>query len=130
MRTLGYPWHAVNEGLARAVFASYGQPTGGPVTQTGSLTNGATANAPSASPGYIQAGNGTFSIQLSGPAGTDFDLYLYKYSGSAWTKVASSEGSTSTESINYAGTAGYYYVQVKSYSGSGNYSVTYLFPPQ
>lgn len=130
MRTLGYPWHAVNEGLARAVFASYGQPTGGPVTQTGSLTNGATVNAPSASPGYIQAGSGTFSIQLSGPAGTDFDLYLYKYSGSAWTKVASSEGSTSTESINYAGTAGYYYVQVKSYSGSGNYSVTYLFPPQ
>jgi len=130
MRTLGYPWHAVNEGLARAVFASYGQPTGGPVTQTGSLTNGATANAPSASPGYIQTGSGTFSIQLSGPAGTDFDLYLYKYSGSAWTKVASSEGSASTEAINYAGTAGYYYVQVKSYAGSGNYSVTYLFPPQ
>jgi len=130
MRTLGYPWHAVNEGLARAVFASYGQPTGGPVTQTGSLTNGATANAPSASPGYIQTGSGTFSIQLSGPAGTDFDLYLYKYSGSAWTKVASSEGRASTEAINYAGTAGYYYVQVKSYAGSGNYSVTYLFPPQ
>ncbi|MFZ6712879.1 M64 family metallopeptidase [Undibacterium sp. TC9W] len=130
MRTLGYPWHAVNEGLARTVFASYTPAPGGAVTQTGSLTNGATANAPSASPGYVQAGNGTYSIQLSGPAGTDFDLYLYKYSGSAWTKVASSEGSTSTESINYAGTAGYYYVQVKSYAGSGNYTVTYSFPPK
>ncbi|MFZ6778828.1 M64 family metallopeptidase [Undibacterium sp. Ji83W] len=130
MRTLGYPWHAVNEGLARTVFASYAPVTGGPVTQTGSLTNGATANAPSASPGYIQAGNGTYSVQLNGPAGTDFDLYLYKYSGSAWVKVASSEGSASTESISYAGAAGYYYVQVKSYSGVGNYTVTYTFPPK
>ncbi|MFZ6875697.1 M64 family metallopeptidase [Undibacterium sp. Di27W] len=130
MRTLGYPWHAVNEGLARAVFASYTPTPGGGITQTGSLTNGATANAPSASPGYIQAGSGTFSLQLSGPAGTDFDLYLYKYSGSAWTKVASSEGSTSTEAINYTGTAGYYYAQVKSYSGSGIYTLTYSFPPK
>ncbi|MCH8621753.1 M64 family metallopeptidase [Undibacterium sp. TS12] len=130
MRTLGYPWHAVNEGLARTVFASYAPSPGGQITQTGSLVSGATANAPSASPGYVQAGNGTYSIQLTGPAGTDFDLYLYKYSGSAWTKVASSEGSTSTEAINYAGTAGYYYVQVKSYSGSGNYTVTYSFPPK
>ncbi|MBI3728705.1 MAG: pre-peptidase C-terminal domain-containing protein [Burkholderiales bacterium] len=130
MRTLGYPWHAVNEGLAKTVFASYTPTPGGAITQTGSLTNGATANAPSATPGYVQAGNGTYSVQLSGPAGTDFDLYLYKYSGSAWVKVAASEGNSSTESINYAGTAGYYYVQVKSYSGSGNYTVTYSFPPK
>ncbi|BBB62353.1 hypothetical protein UNDKW_4080 [Undibacterium sp. KW1] len=64
-----------------------------------------------------KAGNGSYSIQLSGPPGTDFDLYLYKYSGSAWAKVASSEGSTSTESVSYAGAAGYYYVQVESYAG-------------
>jgi len=126
MRTLGYPWHAVNEGAVKKVFAKY---TGsGSVTQTGTLANGGSAIAPSASPGWVQAGAGTFSLQLSGPSGADFDLFLYKWSGSAWTKVAASEGNTSSESISYNGTAGYYYAQVKSYSGSGNYSLTYAFP--
>jgi hypothetical protein len=126
MRTLGYPWHAVNEGAVKKVFAKY---TGsGSVTQTGTLANGGSAIAPSASPGWVQAGAGTFSLQLSGPSGADFDLFLYKWSGSAWTKVASSEGNTSSESISYNGTAGYYYAQVKSYSGSGSYSLTYAFP--
>ncbi|WP_426167629.1 M64 family metallopeptidase [Pseudoduganella sp. R-31] len=126
MRTLGYPWHAVNEGAVKKVFAKY---TGsGSVTQTGTLANGGSAIAPSASPGWVQAGAGAFSLQLSGPSGADFDLFLYKWSGSAWTKVASSEGNTSSESISYNGTAGYYYAQVKSYSGSGNYSLTYAFP--
>jgi hypothetical protein len=126
MRTLGYPWHAVNEGAVQKVFAKY---TGnGGVTQTGTLTSGGSAIAPSASPGYVQAGAGTFSLQLSGPAGTDFELYLFKWSGSAWTKVAASEGSTSSESISYNGTAGYYYAQVKSYSGSGTYTLNYKFP--
>lgn len=126
MRTLGYPWHAVNEGAVKKVFAKY---TGsGSVTQTGTLANGGSAIAPSASPGWVQAGAGTFSLQLSGPSGADFDLFLYKWSGSAWTKAAASEGNTSSESISYNGTAGYYYAQVKSYSGSGNYSLTYAFP--
>ena len=126
MRTLGYPWHAVNEGAVQKVFAKY---TGaGSVTQTGTLANGGSAIAPSASPGWVQAGAGTFSLKLSGPSGADFDLFLFKWSGSAWTKVAASEGNTSSESISYNGTAGYYYAQVKSYSGSGNYSLTYAFP--
>ena len=38
--------------------------------------------------------------------GTDFDLYLQKWSGSSWATVARSEGSNSTESITYTGTAG------------------------
>ncbi len=128
MRTLGYPWHAVNEGAAQKAFAKYTGGSSGGVTQTGSLANGGSANAPSAAPGYVQAGAGTFSLQLSGPAGSDFDLYLYKWSGSAWSKVASSEGSTSSETISYDGAAAYYYAQVKSYSGSGTYSLTYKFP--
>lgn len=126
MRTLGYPWHAVNEGAARSVFAKYGAATG--VTQTGTLASGASAYAPSAAPGYVQAGAGTVTLQLTGPAGTDFDLSLFKYSGSAWVKVASSEGPGSSESISYNGAAGYYYALVKSYSGSGAYSLAYNFP--
>ena len=130
MRTLGYPWHAVNEGLAAKVFAKYRIPTTSTVTQSGILAAGASAYAPSAAPGYIQAGSGNFILNLLGPASSDFDLTLYKYVGSAWTKVASSEGSTSTEAINYAGTAGYYYAEVKSYSGSGVYTLKYSFPPK
>ncbi|WP_374586091.1 M64 family metallopeptidase [Pseudoduganella sp.] len=126
MRTLGQPWHAVNEGAVKKVFAKY---TGsGGVTQTGTLASGGTAYAPSASPGYVSAGAGTFALQLGGPANADFDLYLYKWTNNAWTKVAASEGNTSSETISYNGTAGYYYAQVKSYSGSGSYTLTYAFP--
>lgn len=126
MRTLGYPWHAVNERLVKNVFAKYS--TSG-LSQTGTLgATGASAYVPNTTPGYVSAGNGTISGKLSGAAGTDFELFLFKWSGSAWTKVASSAGPTSTESINYAATAGYYYFEVKSYSGSGSYTVQYSFP--
>lgn len=128
MRTLGYPWHAVNERLARNVFAKYTAVTGGGVTQTGTLSSGGVAYVPSASPGYVQAASGTITVKLTGATGTDFDLSLYKSVNGAWAKVATSNGPSSTESISYAGTAGYYYIAVKSYSGSGAYSVTYNFP--
>ena len=125
MRTLGYPWHAVNEGLAKTVFGKYTA-----VTQTGTLSSGGIAYVPNTSPGYIQAGNGTFNVQLTGPAGADFDLSLYKSLSTGWSKVAVSQGNTSSESINYVGTAGYYYIEVKSYSGSGSYTVKYSVPPK
>ncbi|MBX3712531.1 MAG: S8 family serine peptidase [Lysobacter sp.] len=96
-------------------------------TQTGTLGNGGSATVPSAQ-GYVLGGNGTYQARLTGPSNADFDLYLYKWNGSSWTVVARSEGATSTESINYNGTAGYYALQVRSYSGSGSYSVQYLFP--
>lgn len=129
MRTLGYPWHAVNERLVKAVFSKYGgTTTGSGVTQTGTLAAGATVKVPNASPNYVQAGAGTFSMSLTGPTGSNFDLALYRWNGSTWTKVASSAGTTSTESINYSGTAGYYYGEVKATSGSGAYTVKYSFP--
>lgn len=130
MRTLGYPWHAVNERVARAVFARYAgtPPTG--TTQTGTLASGGSARAPTASPGYVQAGAGAITGQLTGPAGTDFDLFLYKWNGSAWGQVAKSDGSSSSESISYNGSAGYYYFEIKSYSGAGNYTLQYRFPQQ
>jgi len=125
MRTLGYPWHAVNERLVKNVFSRYA-PAG--LTQTGTLAAGASAYVPGATPGYVSAAAGTLTAQLSGAAGTDFDLFLYKWSGSAWTRVAASDGPSSTETTSYAGTAGYYYFEVKSYAGSGAYSVNYGFP--
>ncbi|MBC3872489.1 hypothetical protein H8K55_02725 [Undibacterium sp. LX15W] len=133
MRTLGNPWHAVNTRLANAVFAKYnGSGTSTEVTQTGSIALGATVSVPNVSPNYVQAGNGTYVVKLTGPAGTDFDLFLYKWNGttSKWDQVAKADGNTSTETISYNGTAGYYYASVKAYSGSGTYTVKYTFPPK
>jgi aqualysin 1 len=58
---------------------------------------------------------------LEGPAGTDFDLYLWKWNGWTWVTVARSITPTSTEHVNYWGTSGYYVWRIHSYSGSGPY---------
>ena len=72
---------------------------------------------------YYYAGSGTHSGVLDGPSGTDFDLELYRWNGSGWSRVARSISSTSHEEINYSGTTGYYYWKVLSYSGSGSYTL-------
>ena len=61
---------------------------------------------------YYQSVAGTHRGVLAGPAGTDFDLALYRWSGFSWTRVAVSESATSNETINYNGTAGYYYWRI------------------
>ena len=108
-------------------FTGTGSSTGNWQTQSGSLASGGSATVPS-SPGYVQGGNGTYQATLSGPSTADFDLYLFKWNGASWAQVAKSDGSTSSESISYNGTAGYYALQVRSYSGSGTYTARYLFP--
>ena len=60
---------------------------------------------------------------LTGPGGTDFDLYLQKQSGSTWTTVASGSGYTSSEKVTYNGTAGSYRWRVYSYRGSGGFTL-------
>jgi len=71
---------------------------------------------------YFRSVSGTHRGWLSGPAGTDFDLYLQKWNGFLWVTVAASESVTSEEQIAYAGTSGYYRWIVNSFSGSGSYS--------
>ena len=71
---------------------------------------------------------GAHKVCLTGPAGTDFDIYLDKWNGSGWTQVGLSEGATSSETINYSGTAGYYRYRVVNYSGVGAYTMTYSKP--
>ena len=70
---------------------------------------------------YYYSNAGTHNGWLEGPAGTDFDLYLYKWTGWYWSSVASSTSASSSESISYNGSAGYYYWRISSYSGSGGY---------
>jgi serine protease len=77
---------------------------------------------------YYSSVSGTHRGWLSGPTGTDFDLYLQKWNGFYWATVARSEGVTSEEQIAYSGTAGYYRWRVYSYAGSGSYTF-YLQKP-
>ena len=71
---------------------------------------------------FFTANAGTHRGCLRGPSGTDFDVALYRWSGIAWTRVASGTGTTSNEDVTYSGTSGYYYWRVYSYSGAGSYA--------
>jgi serine protease len=86
---------------------------------TGSLASRASAAVPSTS-GFAAAA-GLHSGRLTGPSAADFDLYLQRLSGSSWVAAASAEGTTSTESIDFNGTAATYRWLVYAYSGSGAY---------
>jgi serine protease len=69
---------------------------------------------------WYQTGSGTHRGWLVGPTNADFDLELYRWTGS-WTLVAQSTSSNSEEFIEYNGASGYYYWRIRSFSGSGSY---------
>lgn len=98
-------------------------PTCGGGTYTGTLSGAGDYEIKPNGTYYQSTSSGVHSATLTGPAGTDFDLRLYRWNGFSWSNVASSLGTTSSESISYNGTAGYYYWRVNSYSGSGSYSL-------
>ncbi|MEZ4383468.1 MAG: M4 family metallopeptidase [Nannocystaceae bacterium] len=77
---------------------------------------------------YYSKKSGTHKGCMTGPASADFDLYLWKWSGNSWSVVAKSESPTSSESISYSGTPGYYVWRAYSYSGSGSYNVGLTTP--
>lgn len=91
-------------------------------TYSGSVSSRASSYQPGTG-GFSYAG-GTLKGTLSAASGTDFDLYLQKWNGSAWADVAASEGASSSESITYAATQGTYRWEVYAYSGSGAYTLT------
>jgi hypothetical protein len=70
---------------------------------------------------WFYAGAGWHQGCVAGPSGTDFDLYLERWDGSAWVTVAWGMSTFSRETISYNGAAGYYIWKVVSYSGSGSY---------
>lgn len=91
--------------------------------EQGSLSgSGSYRDHPGSTGYYYSSGSGTHRGCLSGPSGTDFDLVLAKWNGWNWVQVAISQSSTSSESITYTGTSGYYKWRVRSYSGSGSYT--------
>ena len=96
-------------------------------TFTGTLTGTGDADLqPDGS--YFWAATGTHRGCISGPASADFDLALYRWNGVEWSRVAVSEGVTSTENLSYNGSAGYYYWRIYSYSGWGTYWLTIQRP--
>lgn len=98
-------------------------PATGSTTYTGTLSASKANSYQPGSTGFSYAG-GTLKGVLSGPSGTDFDLYLQKLSGTTWSNVASSLGTTSSETVNYAAASGTYRWRVYSYSGTGSYTLT------
>ena len=74
------------------------------------------------SAGYTVSRSGTHRGCLTGPAAANFDLELYKRVWFWWSRVAVSQGSTSTESIDYNGTSGTYYWRVVSANGGGAFT--------
>jgi Astacin (Peptidase family M12A)/Bacterial pre-peptidase C-terminal domain len=66
---------------------------------------------------------GTVMGKLTGPANTDFDLFLQQSNAGTWTTVADSQSYTSSETITYSAKAGTYRWQVYSYGGVGSYTL-------
>ena len=62
--------------------------------------------------------------QLKGPEGADFDLVLEKRRWFWWSEVASSNGNTSSEEINYSANGGTYRWVVRSSRGAGEFTLT------
>jgi serine protease len=88
---------------------------------TGTLNGaGATSYQPNGT-WYLSSVSGTHRAWLRGPASTNFDLYLYRWSGTQWTIVARAEGTTSEEAISYNGNPGYYVFAVYARQGAGQY---------
>ncbi|MBW4718339.1 S1 family peptidase [Saccharothrix obliqua] len=98
-----------------------GNPPACGTAATGDVTSGGSTVQPAA--GYFDAGAGAHKGCLRGPAGADFDLYLQKQSGTSWRTVASGTGPDATETVSYNGTAGRYRWLVRSYSGSGRFTL-------
>ncbi len=73
---------------------------------------------------YYHAENaGQHQAILAGPSDADFDLFLYRWDGGQWQRIAASESASSNETITIDGAPGYYIWQVKSYSGAGAYTL-------
>ncbi|MEV6522300.1 S1 family peptidase [Longispora sp. NPDC051575] len=102
--------------------------TGYQSSYSGSLTGTTTSQFQPNGTYYQTTVSGTHKACLRGPAGADFDLFLQKWNGSAWTTVATSNGSTSEESVTYTGAAGYYVYKVVADSGTGSYTLAVTKP--
>ncbi|MEV6868853.1 S1 family peptidase [Streptosporangium subroseum] len=102
--------------------------TGLPKNVTGVLSEGDQPVYEPAGQPYKTTVTGLHSGCLDADSGIDFDLFLEKRVGSAWSTVATSDSPNPDEKISYTGTPGCYRYRVVSASGSGSYKLTYKTP--
>lgn len=92
---------------------------------TGSVTTvGGSVYAPSTNGFTVATGTALGGI-LTGPAGTDFDLYLQRrtLNGSNWTNVVSATSTSTNETISATGSASYRYRwRIYAYTGTGAFT--------
>ena len=86
---------------------------------TGRISQGQALVLPQGS--YFNAKNTTVRGELTGPEGTDFDLYLQVWNGSSWINIVSSDGPSTKESLSYEIGSGSLRWVVYASSGSGEY---------
>jgi streptogrisin C len=70
---------------------------------------------------FIRARAGTHTACLAGPAGTDFDVALQRWTGRNWQTVQDADNATSSDTLTFTGPAGTYRYQIRSQSGAGAY---------
>ena len=123
-------WHVMIRGYSAYsgvnLVADYSEPSSAPCsncTQYSGSLSGTGQSEVQPNGNWYQTGSGTHRGWLEGPANADFDLELYRWSGSSWQKVAEGTTPNSSEYVEYTGNAGYYYWRVRSYSGSGSYDL-------
>jgi subtilisin family serine protease len=107
------------------LFSAFGNSGGGAPCEncthyTGLLFNGQEAFEPNGTY-YYNDSYGYHRGWLRAAAGTDFDLYLWRWNGWQWVVVAGSESPTPQEEIAYFGAPGYYKWRIYAYSGNGAY---------
>jgi subtilisin family serine protease len=88
----------------------------------GTLPGSGSTDFQSSSAGFA-GGRGRYSGSLRIPDGVLFNLALEKKQGNQWSRIASSSGSPTEQSITYKGRSGTYRWTITSVSGSGNYSL-------
>lgn len=101
--------------------------TGYPNTYSGTLSTGRVAYQPNGAY-YLSRVTGVHAGCLNAVDTADFDLYLERWTGTAWQTVAAAEGPGFHETITYTGTPGYYRYRVLAFSGSGAYTLGYRAP--
>ncbi len=102
------------------VSAPLGQPCSACESYSGSISAGQTIYQPNGNYYYSNSA-GIHEAWLEGPAGTNFNLALYRWSGRRWSAVAYSTGGSSSEHIRYSGGSGYYLWALSSAAGSGDF---------
>jgi aqualysin 1 len=109
--------------LLYSLFISTPPPTCAlPESFPGSLSGPGDADFYPAVNGFL-ANAGVHRACLFGPAGTNFNITLFKRNNAgAWVSVAQGTSPTSTEDVSYTGLRGFYRWEVRSVSGSGAYT--------